>query len=249
MLFKNKNVYLENQVEALTNTLENFYLKFQATIEDQISSMIGIDKWFNTDNQHKDQEIVKTGGANFRKTWALMDSKNILYIDDYPLLFEVLKAEDRGDGTFAMPDFHDGTLRHIRYGDSRELGTFEDDAMQGHTHNNTHAHSSPTHNHTANAITGNFTSPAMEFNEWFASGCLRMDKRETQKRMYFAAITRDGSMCNIVFNATPVIQNSTAIINETTIKTDTGTGKSANETRMKNTAGQWYILAKVTYAS
>ena len=42
MLFQNKNVYLENKVEALTNTLENFYLKFQATIEDQISSMIGI---------------------------------------------------------------------------------------------------------------------------------------------------------------------------------------------------------------
>ena len=38
-------------------------------------------------------------------------------------------------------------------------------------------------------------------------------------------------------------------INNTTITTDTGTGKQATETRMKNTAGQWYFLAKVTYIS
>jgi hypothetical protein len=34
-------------------------------------------------------------------------------------------------------------------------------------------------------------------------------------------------------------------VNETTITTDEGTSKKAEETRMKNTAGQWYILAKV----
>ena len=239
MLFKNKNVYLENQVEALTNTLENFYLKFQATIEDQISSMIGIDKWFNTDNQHKDQEIVKTGGANFRKTWALMDSKNILYIDDYPLLFEVIKAEDRGDGTFAMPDFHDGTLRHIRYGDTRDLGTFEEDAIKSHLH------SQPAHSHTLPDITGEFRVGLTSGNnlvDFVSSGAFYNGSdlgggnadggdhaSATRRASYKFSSHHNGAKMTGSFG------------NENT--TNTG----VEETRMKNTSGQWYILAKVTY--
>ena len=257
-MFLNKhNLKLENKVESLTNKLEMVIAKLaeqevqqQKTIEDQIESMVGIDKWFNTENIHKDEVIIKTGGSNFRKTWALMDSKNILYIDDYPLLFEVLKAEDRGDGTFAMPDFYDGTLRHIRYGDSRELGTFEEDAMQSHVHSNTHNHTANAHSHPINDIVG--SSGTWVGFEAVGSGAFR-------------GIT-DGSHFSGTWNGNPhatkarfdfsshragvkATNNTTSTINNTTITTDTGTGKSANETRMKNTSGQWYILAKVTYFS
>ena len=53
MFLKKNNLTLDNKVEALTSQVE----KLQRTIEDQISSMVGIDKWFNTSNIHKDQEI------------------------------------------------------------------------------------------------------------------------------------------------------------------------------------------------
>ena len=234
----------KSQLNAVSIKLEHLQQKLQKTTEDQIASMVGIDKWFNTDNIHKNEVIIKTGGANFRKTWALMDSNNILYIDDYPLLFEVLKAEDRGDGTFAMPDFYDGTLRHIRYGDARELGSFEDDSMESHVHSNTHGHTSNPHSHTSNPhdhdmshqhnykgtySLGNNPGPAGNGNYWSISETTGGRDRTNQQAV--------------------AINSATVTINNTTITTDTGTGKQATETRMKNTAGQWYILAKVTYIS
>ena len=248
MFFKKNNLTLDNKVEVLTSQVA----KLQATIEDQISSMIGIDKWFNTDHQHKDQEIVKTGGANFRKTWALMSSKNILYIDDYPVLFEVLNAEDRGDGTFAMPDFHDGTLRHIIYGDSRELGTFEMDSMESHTHSNTHSHTENAHNHPINDIKGSF-------NYDHSQNGFNVDDMNASGGFYITETVHGNIIQNYPdsslkgqYNFSSGItetNNATATINNATITTDVGTGKSSPETRMKNTSGQWYMLAKVTYVN
>ena len=55
MFLNNPNIKLENKVESLTNQLEMVIAKLaehevkqQKTIEDQTSSMAGIDKWFNT---------------------------------------------------------------------------------------------------------------------------------------------------------------------------------------------------------
>ena len=160
-----------------------------------------------------------------------MDSNNILYIDDYPLLFEVLKAEDRGDGTFAMPDFYDGTLRHIRYGDTRELGSFEMDAMESHVHSNTHGHSANPHDHDM----------AHQHDYWW-------NEYKTQVCEMGHAWNR-GWLKTKTTGGRDRTDNQTVVINNTTITTDTGTGKQATETRMKNTAGQWYILAKVTYSN
>ena len=250
MLLNKKNITLNAKIEDLTAKLEgvttelcsskaqlstvsvelaHLQQKVQKTIEDQIESMVGIDKWFNTDNQHKNQEIVKTGGANFRKTWLLMDSNNIVYIDDYPLLFEVLKAQDRGDGTFAMPDFYDGTLRHIRVGDTRELGTFEMDAMQSHVHSNTHSHTANPHDHDM----------AHQHDYW-----VRSNNYELAQQGSYWGRARNGSQTTGGRDRT---DKQTVSINNSTITTDSGTGKQAQETRMKNTSGQWYILAKVSY--
>ena len=260
MFLNNKNIKLENKIAQLNNNLENVIVdlglvnsqveKLQQTIEDQIESMVGIDKWFNTENIHKDEVIIKTGGSNFRKTWALMDSKNILYIDDYPLLFEVLKAEDRGDGTFAMPDFYDGTLRHIRYGDSRELGTFETDAMQSHVHSNTHNHTANAHSHPINDIRGLFE--VRNHKENYSSGAFYIENTGDGYGSCVGGQPNLGTIRHIFSShraGVTATNNTTSTINNTTITTDTGTGKSSNETRMKNTSGQWYILAKVTYFS
>ncbi len=270
MLLNKKNITLNAKIEDLTAKLEgvttelcsskaqlstvsvelaHLQQKVQKTIEDQIESMVGIDKWFNTDNQHKNQEIVKTGGANFRKTWLLMDSNNIVYIDDYPLLFEVLQAEDRGDGTFAMPDFHDGTLRHIRVGDTRELGTFEMDAMQSHVHSNTHSHTENAHNHPINDIKGGVGSWQASFIN-HNTGAFK-DEEGASLKFGGSGNSEWSSWASFSSHRAGVTatNNTTATINNTTITTDSGTGKQAQETRMKNTSGQWYILAKVSYTA
>ena len=160
-----------------------------------------------------------------------MDSNNILYIDDYPLLFEVLKAEDRDDGTFAMPDFYDGTLRHIRYGDTCALGSFEMDAMESHSHSNTHSHSANPHDHYM----------AHQHNYWERWNSYELVSQGSfWGRARVDTTTTGGRDRN---------DKQTVVINNATITTDSGTGKQATETRMKNTAGQWYMLAKVTYTT
>ena len=247
-----KNV---NDLNNKVLKLESLNIGLQKTIEDQIESMVGIDKWFNTDNQHKNQEIVKTGGANFRKTWLLMDSNNIVYIDDYPLLFEVLQAEDRGDGTFAMPDFHDGTLRHIRVGDTRELGTFEMDAMQSHVHSNTHNHTANPHKHFFRDSFGGSMyfadQKVIGKDQMGASGIFKVvDQGYDRPAIAWTTSSWRGGIFEINRDAPGIKEGTTdnnIIINNTTITTDSGTGKQAQETRMKNTSGQWYILAKVSY--
>ena len=185
-----------------------------------------------------------------------MDSKNIVYIDDYPLLFKVLHAEDRGDGTFAMPDFYDGTLRHIRYGDTRELGSFEMDAMESHVHSNTHGHSENAHSHPINDIKGGFNYN--KSTNGFYIGDMNISGAFFTSNVGNGGIvakTSAGTLDRGQYNfsshraGVTATNNATATINNTTITTDTGTGKQATETRMKNTAGQWYILAKVTYIS
>ena len=164
-----------------------------------------------------------------------MDESNILPIADYPILFKNLKAVDRGDGTFAVTTFYDGTLRHLAKGNARALGSFEDDAMQKHTHNNTHGHTANPHDHDmshqhnytvrkelARACNGGWdASFTYKNNAWFDD----------------TTIATTGGR-----NRTDA---QTVTINNTTITTDSGDGKQAEETRMKNTAGQWYILAKV----
>ncbi len=244
MFLNNQNIKLENKVESFSNKLEMVIAKLaeqevqqQKTIEDQIESMVGIDKWFNTDNQHKDQEIVKTGGANFRKTWLLMDSKNIVYIDDYPLLFQVLKAEDRGDGTFAMPDFYDGTLRHIRYGDSRELGTFEEDAMQKLGLTATTTIDNKIGLKTTNA--GDHTHPMTytDISDVYRDKANNNDSLQDPAWGGYGGVnTGHGG------NHTHNIEDHS----HKAITTVNSTAKQATETRMKNTAGQWYILASIT---
>ena len=186
-----------------------------------------------------------------------MDSKNILYIDDYPLLFKVLHAEDRGDGTFAMPDFYDGTLRHIRYGDARELGTFETDAMEIHSHSNTHNHTSNPHNHFfRDSFGGNMymgDQKVMGKEQMGASGIFKVvDQGYDRPAISWTTSSWRGGIFAINRDAQGIKEGTTdnnITINNTTITTDTGTGKQATETRMKNTAGQWYILAKVTYSN
>ncbi len=170
-----------------------------------ITSSVGVEKWFNTEDKYKDQDIVEIG----IKTYALMDSSNILNIADYPMLFKNIGGVDRGDGTFAMPNFYDGTTRHLPKGSSRDLGSFEDDAMQRMMGELAISTLTGIINGSTSIVTGVFKRgkilgrvPTTENNPNFTGFLVEFD-------------------------------------NSRVAKTD------EKETRMKNTAGQWYILAKI----
>ena len=180
-----------------------------------------------------------------------MDSNNIVYIDDYPLLFEVLQAEDRGDGTFAMPDFHDGTLRHIRVGDLRELGSFEMDEIKSHLHSQVeHTHSVPAHMHGLPNIVASFVGFFQRKGDYFSSFL------KFVATLLGSAWTegRDASQSGGYYKINMNTHNFGLKTTNNNGATTTGSAGGENtgntggsETRMKNTAGQWYILAKVTY--
>ena len=147
------------------------------------------------------------------------------------ILFKNLKAVDRGDGTFALAQFHDGTLRHLAKGNSRTLGSFEDDAMQKHIHN------SPPHSHTANSHDHD-----MAHQHDYKAGNKHYEQSWSASGGFWSVVDFWGHTTTGGRNRT---DSQTVTINNTTITLDEGTGKKAEETRMKNTAGQWYILAKV----
>ncbi len=176
--------------------------------KDLVEASVGIEKWFNTEDKYKDQDIVQVG----IKTYALMDSTNILNITDYPILFKNIGAVDRGDGTFAMPNFYDGTTRHLPKGSSRVLGNFEDDAMQ--------------------RITGELGTAAGWGNsdEQFEKGAIKR-KLTGGNSFYQPGVNLSSTKFAIDFD------------NSRVAKTD------EKETRMKNTAGQWYMLAKMDFNS
>ncbi len=173
-----------------------------------IASSVGIDKWFNIDGRYKDQDLVKIG----IKTYALMDSSNILKIKDFPILFKNLNVPDLGDGTFKMPNFYDGTLRQIKKGSKRELGSYEEDAMQK-------VYGS------VDCITYVDLSKPRKVVE--TSGMVK----ESLKTIYKDA-TRHGGSINWWKESTVSFDNSNIC-------------RVAEETRMKNTAGQWYVLAQL----
>ncbi|MDR2008723.1 MAG: hypothetical protein LBQ34_07120, partial [Alphaproteobacteria bacterium] len=67
---------------------------------------MGREKYFNSDNTYKDQDVIKLGA----KTYGLAGA--IVNINDYPIAFKNCKAIDLGDGTFKIPEMFDGTIRH-----------------------------------------------------------------------------------------------------------------------------------------
>ena len=99
-----------------------------------INSCVGVEKHFNTSNEYKDQDLLTIGV----KTYGLAGS--IVKIADYPIAFKNCGAVDRGDGTFEIPKFYDGTIRHLEKGNSRALGSYEADDLKSHAHDMSHDH-------------------------------------------------------------------------------------------------------------
>ncbi len=119
------------ELKARVATLENNQLALG-------NNLIGFLEWENKDQTYKDQLIVEKGPL----TWVLLDETNILNIADYPILYANLNAEEIkdsngvGTGTFKPRALKDGTIRHLVTGNTgRLLGTYQEDAFQGHIHN------------------------------------------------------------------------------------------------------------------
>ncbi len=190
---------LTNMVNELSNTTNELI----TSRNNFINSCVGIEKWFNTDNQYKGQNLVKIGV----KTYALMETGNILNIADYQTAFNNCGAVDNGDGTFQVPVMHpNSTTKHLLSVNARELGTYEEDAMQ--------------------KITGFFGNvnigPGSE-----SSGVFKDNPNSGIKASNpFGDASSDRVLTGISFDSSRVA------------RTDT-------ETRMKNTAGQWYLLVKI----
>lgn len=206
---------IEQKNKKLVETLEQDKKYLVETLEqnkkDIVESSVGIEKWFNTDNKYKDKNIVKIG----IKTYALMDSSNILKISDYPLLFKNSGAIDKGNGTFATPNFFDGTTRHLPKGNTRKLGTFENDAIK-------------EHNHGLPNITGEFC--IVDHGDRNVKGAFYKHNR-------WASYIKDSPNADDWMSTVSFSSHRAGVTNTY--------NNGIFETRMKNTAGQWYILANI----
>ncbi len=234
-------VYALNILTNTVNELINSRNKF-------IESCVGIEKLFNTDNSHKDKNILNIGV----KIYALMDESNILLIKDYPILFRNIKGVDRGDGTFAMPKFHDGTIRHVKKNSNRGLGSFEEDTLQTHTHSNTHRHMMHPHHHPIDDIRGSFGSVPFFLGDgvirgsnggFFIEGDLGLTNIFVNNSLGNRNVNRTVFSSHKAGVKTTNMETST--MSDTSITTDEGNARKSEETRMKNTSGQWYLLAKI----
>jgi hypothetical protein len=166
---------------------------------DSLSSFIGVERYFNIDNNYKDQPLLTKG----IKTYGLVGS--IFSISEYPLAFSNSNSVDNGDGTFTISNIFDGTIRHIKTGSARSLGTYEEDAMQN--------------------ITG-------EFNVRSNLG---------DGGLYGSGAFTAGDTGSTGGLSSPVIEGVTITYTMDASKVV----RTAVETRMKNTAGQWYLLVKI----
>ncbi len=246
-------IKLNEQVVATVDMMNRILSRVEKLEVDKsklIEASVGIDKWFNTDNSYRDQNIVTIG----IKTWALMDESNILSIADYPILFRNIKGVDRGDGTFAMTKFYNGTTRHMHKGSGRILGCYEEDSLQAHTHSNTHRHMMHPHNHPIDDIRGEFGigqahGRQMEFSDLWAQGAFaRMNggwKSHVISWNYYGAWECGHYEFSSHGAGVKTTNMATSTMHDTSITTDEGNARKSEETRMKNTSGQWYILAKV----
>jgi hypothetical protein len=209
-------------------------------------SQIGLEKWFNINNKYKNQEIVQLGS----KIWGLAGS--IVNIADYPTAFANSGAEDLGNGTFRIPQMFDGTIRNIARESQRELGSYEEDDFKGHTHTIAeHSHSVPAHAHGIADIIGNFKVGGSENGgpdnaETHASGGFSLVD-EGWGKLLAPTNRQDGRRS---FNFSSHRAGVTATNNDGAGNTGSaGAGSTSStggtETRMKNTAGQWYLLLKI----
>ncbi len=149
------------------------------------------------------------------KTYALMDKSNILKIVDFPILFKNLNVVDNGDGTFTMPDVYDGTIRQVNKGSLRKLGSYEEDDIK-------------YHHHGIPDIKG-LCNLYDRCDNWF-SGAFTKHSRWSTGAMHGGGGGNDQFMTQISFSSYKAgVENTYSF--------------GGTETRMKNTAGQWYVLA------
>jgi hypothetical protein len=130
----NITIEIPQTVFATANALSRLQEEFHNFKHNYINSILGREKYFNTDNTYKDQDIIKLGV----KTYGLAGA--IVNISDYPIAFKNCNATDLGDGTFKIPEMFDGTIRHLPKGNARNLGTYEADDFKAHGHDITHTH-------------------------------------------------------------------------------------------------------------
>ncbi|MDR2007597.1 MAG: hypothetical protein LBQ34_01325 [Alphaproteobacteria bacterium] len=184
-----------------------------------IHSIVGREKYFNTDNSYKDADIIKLG----YKTYGLAGA--IVNIADYETAFKNCNALDLGDGTFKIPEMFDGTIRHIPRNSTRELGTYETDDFKAHGHDMTHTHSM-AHDHDMSHQ--HFYSRYENARGGFYNGSYWTPTYTDQQT--WGGRDRTGG-------------SSAGNTGGSSITTTGNTGSI--ETRMKNTSGQWYLLLSI----
>ena len=194
----------------------------------QFLSGVATDLKFNVDNTLRDALFIDDGMYK----WVLCNGQKANKVDyvDYCNSLGIT-AE-----TFNFPNFVDGTIRNLPAGSSRELGSFELDAMQSHAHSNTHAHG-------INDIRGEFRSHGKAYSDddvlFQGSGSFEIIKEGGDIGVAGTSAHPRNSLIKFSSHRAGVTATNNA-----TITTDAGTGRQAEETRMKNVAVQIYIKAK-----
>ena len=225
ILTKDKGFDYKVSYDALLNKLKYDIMYAQ------FLSGVATDLKFNVDNKFKDALFIDDGMYR----WVLCNGQQANKVDYVDYCNKLGITAD----TFNFPNFVDGTIRNLPAGSTRLLGSFELDAMQSHTHSNTHAHG-------INDIVGAFDSQKKDSN---------MQNNVTNTSGGFRTFNSGNNTAHYLnqtfVGATPFerVEFSShragvTATNNATITTDAGTGRLAEETRMKNVAVQIYIKAK-----
>jgi hypothetical protein len=225
---ENIQIMLEETVFATTDALQRLLERVEIlenTNTALMKSKVGIDTWFNTNNTNKGEKLLTIG----IQTWGLMEEGNFVSIEEFQDAFKNSKAVDRGDGTFQVPIMHDGTIRNIKSANTRELGSFEADDLKAHEHGMAHDHDmwhdhDMSHQHGEKGFIGYNNGDGVGIS--FDGGSNRGSQTD---RTTWGGRDRTGGSRDRTSGASKSVTDNTG----------------GAETRMKNTAGQWYMLLKI----
>ncbi|UQY80130.1 Phage tail fiber protein [Candidatus Hepatincola sp. Av] len=202
---------LEDTVEELTDQFQNALTqlnnKFIKTLKTQIGKII-----INMDNSKRDLRHWDDGVFEY----ILCDGGPI-NTEKHPELIDIYGTN--------VPNFKDGTVRNLITGSSRALGSWEEDALQEHSHG-------------LDNITGNFSCLTWASDTFRGDGAFSAEDIGHYNGSYYQD-SHHFTMLKTRFSSqgSPGVQNATLNIVDTQI--------SDSETRMKNIAVQFYVIAKV----
>jgi hypothetical protein len=200
-------------------------------LEKQVGSLV-----INMDNATRGVKKFDDGYLEY-----LLCDNTEYFLEDYPLLKgKVLTFNDaNGRVKFKSFDFINRTLKGSV--SSVALGTTEEDAMQNHTHSNTHTHGTNPHSHymghNHDMSHEHDYSVITRFGRVAGGSYWNVADGQGNARTWGGRTTTGWSR-DWVDNTTVAVQNSTIV-------TDTGSGRKADETRMKNVAVNMYLVAGV----